>query len=96
VPPCRGTALLHLGTERRAGRLGGHDVDVPPPANWSDVAFGERTSTPTGSKVYLPFEEDGRLSVILSKAFLLAEDEAITDPDIVSQIRSPLGQRGRR
>ncbi|MET1005902.1 MAG: DUF4132 domain-containing protein [Propionibacteriaceae bacterium] len=35
--------------------------------------------------VYLPFEEDGRLSVILSKAFLLAEDNTITDPEIVRQ-----------
>jgi hypothetical protein len=37
--------------------------------------------------VYLPFEEDGRLSVILSKAFLLAEDDTIGDPEIVAQIR---------
>lgn len=40
-------------------------------------------------KVYLPFEDDGgMLSVILSKAFLLADDAAITDPDIVGQIRA--------
>ncbi len=38
-------------------------------------------------KVYLPFEGDSRLSVILSKAFLLADDEKITDPRITSQIR---------
>ncbi|MCA0146689.1 DUF4132 domain-containing protein [Blastococcus sp. LR1] len=38
-------------------------------------------------RVYLPFEEDGgMLSVILSKAFLLAADRAITDPDIAGQI----------
>ena len=28
-------------------------------------------------KLYLPFEEDSRLTVILSKAFLLADDERI-------------------
>ncbi|WP_375423341.1 DUF4132 domain-containing protein [uncultured Friedmanniella sp.] len=37
--------------------------------------------------VYLPFEEDGRLSLILSKAFLLADDRAISDPTIVAQLR---------
>ncbi|WP_052847546.1 DUF4132 domain-containing protein [Streptomyces avicenniae] len=35
---------------------------------------------------YLPFEGDGMLSVILSKAFLLADDAAITDPTILSQL----------
>ena len=41
-----------------------------------------------GPKVYLPFEEDGgMLSVILSKAFLLANDAAISDTSITAQIR---------
>lgn len=35
---------------------------------------------------FLPFEEDGRLALILSKAFLLANDTAITDPSITRQI----------
>ncbi|WP_229068291.1 DUF4132 domain-containing protein [Actinoplanes sp. DH11] len=35
---------------------------------------------------FVPFEED-RLSIILSKAFLLADDTAITDPSIVAQLR---------
>lgn len=42
---------------------------------------------PETQRVYLPFEEDGRLSVILSKAFLLADDDTITDPEIVAQLR---------
>ncbi len=37
--------------------------------------------------VFLPFEGDNTLSVILSKAFLLADDAQITDPTILSQIR---------
>ncbi len=42
-----------------------------------------------GPKVYLPFEEDGgTLSVILSKAFLLADDDKITDRSILSQINN--------
>ena len=37
-------------------------------------------------KVYLPFEGDRGLSIILSKAFLLAKDHKITDPTILIQI----------
>jgi hypothetical protein len=40
-----------------------------------------------GERVHLPFEGDGTLSVILSKAFLLADDAKITDPTITSQLR---------
>jgi hypothetical protein len=38
------------------------------------------------SKLFLPFEGDGTLSLIISKALLLAEDTKITDPTIVSQL----------
>lgn len=38
-------------------------------------------------RVFLPFEGDTTLSVILSKAFLLAEDAKIKDPTILSQIQ---------
>ena len=38
-------------------------------------------------RVFLPFEGDNTLSVILSKAFLLAEDTKITDPTITSQLK---------
>ncbi|MEU6255500.1 DUF4132 domain-containing protein [Streptomyces sp. NPDC047043] len=37
-------------------------------------------------KVFLPFEDD-RLSLILSKAFLLADDDRITDRSILTQIK---------
>lgn len=36
--------------------------------------------------LFIPFEGDAGMSVILSKAFLLAEDDKITDPTITSQI----------
>jgi Domain of unknown function (DUF4132) len=42
--------------------------------------------TSQGSEVFLPFEGDGMLSIILSKAFLLAEDDKIKDRSIISQI----------
>lgn len=42
----------------------------------------------SGDQVFLPFEEDGgMLSIILSKAFLLAADTTVTDPSITRQIR---------
>ncbi|MFF3672204.1 DUF4132 domain-containing protein [Microtetraspora malaysiensis] len=41
----------------------------------------------SASSVFLPFEEDGgMLSVILSKAFLLADDTRISDPSITRQL----------
>ncbi|GIH71100.1 DUF4132 domain-containing protein [Sphaerimonospora thailandensis] len=41
--------------------------------------------------LFLPFEEDGRLALILSKAFLLANDTAITDPSITRQLQPDVG-----
>jgi len=38
--------------------------------------------------LFLPFEGDPTLSVILSKAFLLAADDKITDPTITRQLDS--------
>jgi hypothetical protein len=40
-----------------------------------------------GERVHLPFEGNGTLSIILSKAFLLAEDTKITDATILSQLK---------
>jgi hypothetical protein len=37
--------------------------------------------------VFLPFPEDDRFSIILSKAFLLADDDKIKDETILAQIR---------
>ena len=45
---------------------------------------GESTA---GGGVFLPFEGDNTLSIVLSKALLLADDTKIDDPTIVSQIK---------
>ncbi len=45
---------------------------------------------PASSKttlLFIPFEQDTQLTIILSKAFLLADDDKIKDPSIVSQIK---------
>ena len=44
-------------------------------------------SAKTESKVYLPFEGDYGLSIIISQALLLAEDDKITDSIINRQIK---------
>jgi len=41
-------------------------------------------------KVYLPFEGDRLLSIIISKALLLADDDKIKDETIIRQIKKPL------
>jgi hypothetical protein len=46
----------------------------------------DRSAKDHTEKVFLPFEGDTALSVILSKAFLLADDNKITDTTITSQI----------
>jgi hypothetical protein len=45
-----------------------------------------RSTTGKSQDVFLPFEGDNTLSIILSKAFLLAADKKITDPTILRQI----------
>lgn len=46
----------------------------------------DRSKKDTTENVFLPFEGDNGLSVILSKAMLLAKDDKINDPTILSQI----------
>lgn len=46
----------------------------------------DRSSDKVTSTVFLPFEGDTMLSIILSKAFLLADDDKIKDPTITRQI----------
>lgn len=46
----------------------------------------DRSKKDTTGNVFLPFEGDAGLSVILSKAMLLAEDDKITDTTILTQI----------
>ncbi|KAJ3058495.1 hypothetical protein HK102_010472 [Quaeritorhiza haematococci] len=47
----------------------------------------KRGGEPTGDGVFLPFEGDATLSIILSKAMMLADDRKISDSTITSQIR---------
>ena len=71
-----------------AGGLHGDADDRGPDrdgdAGWAIIPARGRVA----DKVFLPFDDDPTLSVILSKAFLLARDSKITDKSIVMQIRA--------
>ncbi|WP_455680566.1 DUF7737 domain-containing protein [Streptomyces roseolus] len=76
----RGTYRIHLGS--------GNVLMEPSDAYLCVVVDRSREAGRAAGKVFLPFEEDGgMLSVILSKAFLLAADDRITDPTITAQLR---------
>ena len=64
--------------------LGSGNILMEPNDQYLCIVAGRGGAT--DGEVFLPFEGDGTLSVILSKAFLLAADERITDPTITRQI----------
>lgn len=63
--------------------LGSANILMEPDDSYLCIVPGRRLS---GGTVFLPFEDE-RLSLILSKAFLLAADTKIEDPSIVQQIK---------
>jgi hypothetical protein len=66
--------------------LGSGNILMEPNDQYLCIVKG-RSTNKGAEKVMLPFEGDGTLSMILSKAFLLAADTKITDETILSQIR---------
>lgn len=70
------TYKIHLGS--------GNILMMP---NDQYLCIVPKQGAPEDQGVLLPFEGDRTLSVIISKAFLLAEDAKIKDPSIVSQIK---------
>ncbi|GHA02809.1 hypothetical protein GCM10010329_26120 [Streptomyces spiroverticillatus] len=71
-----------LGTYRI--HLGSANVLMAPDDTYLCIVPAKKGG-PSG-KVFLPFEDE-RLSVVLSKAFLLADDARITDESILAQIK---------
>jgi hypothetical protein len=69
--------------------LGSANIQMEPNGRYLCIVPGRGRSD--GSSVLerfvLPFEGDGTLSIILSKAFMLAADDKITDPAILRQIK---------
>jgi hypothetical protein len=66
--------------------LGSGNVTMEPEGRYLCIVVKNEAAAAAGGGVFLPFEGDRLLSAILSKAFLLARDEAIKDPAIRRQI----------
>lgn len=71
----RRTYKLHIGS-----------TNILMEPNDQYLCIVEKRNPETPSNLFLPFEGDHGLAVLLSKAFLLAEDDKITDPTILSQL----------
>ena len=67
--------------------LGSANILMEPNDQYLCIVPGRDKDARADAGMFLPFEGDGTLSVILSKAFLLADDAKITDRSILSQIR---------
>ncbi|WOX22545.1 DUF4132 domain-containing protein [Streptomyces solicathayae] len=84
--------FLRVRGDRRTYRihLGSGNILMEPDDSYLCIV-ADRGTAARGDRLFLPFEEDGGLlSVILSKAFLLADDAKITDPTITAQLRRGL------
>jgi hypothetical protein len=66
--------------------LGSGNILMEPNDQYLCIVPNRSVSEDYRSKVFLPFEGDTTLSIILSKAFLLARDWEVTDPTILRQI----------
>jgi hypothetical protein len=79
--------------------LGSGNILMSPNDAYLCIVPARGASAGPAERVFLPFEQDGGLlSLIVSKAFLLADDASITDPSIVHQLGvaqtvSPPGRR---
>jgi hypothetical protein len=77
---------LRVRGELRSYRihLGSGNILMEPNDHYLCIVPGR--SDAASRRVFLPFDADVRLSLILSKAFLLARDRSISDPSIRAQI----------
>jgi hypothetical protein len=67
--------------------LGSANILMEPNDQYLCIVPGRSAVEPRKGRIHLPFEGDETLSVILSKAFLLADDARIQDPAILKQIQ---------
>ncbi|TAN38780.1 MAG: DUF4132 domain-containing protein [Nitrospirae bacterium] len=68
--------------------LGSGNILMEPNDQYLCIVTDRSTGRVGAEKVFLPFEGDQMLSIILSKAFLLARDARITDKTILRQIKT--------
>jgi hypothetical protein len=67
--------------------LGSGNILMEPNDQYLCIVEARGQKDADSRKVVLPFEGDHRMAVIVSKAFMLASDDTITDKTILSQIR---------
>jgi len=67
--------------------LGSGNILMKPNDQYLCIFPARGAGTARQKRVFLPFEGDQTLAVILSKAFMLAEDKKITDSTITRQIK---------
>jgi hypothetical protein len=68
--------------------LGSGNILMEPNDQYLCIVPARGTAPTSGADTrFVPFEGDGTLAIILSKALLLADDTAIDDPTIVRQIK---------
>jgi hypothetical protein len=84
--------FLHVKGQRHEYRihLGSGNVLCEPGSRYVCIVAGGGGGLPgEPGHVWLPFEGDATLSLIVSKAMLLARDDQITDPAIRAQLDAP-------
>ncbi len=79
------TYKIHLGSANILMEPNDQYLCIVPGRSAASLDAIRRQSA--GGKLYLPFEGDERLSIILSKALMLADDASIMDETITLQIR---------
>jgi hypothetical protein len=67
--------------------LGSGNILMEPNDQYLCIVPSRRSGEIGKDKLFIPFEGDQTLAIILSKAFLLAEDKKITDPTITRQLK---------
>jgi len=67
--------------------LGSGNILMEPNDQYLCIVPSRRSGEMGKDKLFIPFEGDQTLAIILSKAFLLAQDKKITDPTIIRQIK---------
>lgn len=65
--------------------IGSTNILMEPNDQYLCIVPDRNQKSPT-ENIFLPFEGDNGLSIVFSKAFLLADDDKITDTTITSQI----------
>lgn len=68
--------------------MGSGNILMEPDDRYLCIVPESKNISKAGEKIFLPFEGDGILSIIISKALLLADDDKIKDVTITRQLKN--------